>query len=293
MGRFGKPDEKDIVDSGMPVEPDPFWPSGVAPSHLPVPMQKDEAIVATFTEVTGPIWHCEKCGRIDQKSLKDDRYCHECYDKEVQNTALAQRVNSNWMEQSKELGLAVFERQPEEGDLEWLIWTKYREYYPLKLPTWTELARVCNTTVATVVKASQRWSFKVRLIAWARFTDDTIQEERIAAIKDMNTKQLAMAKKINDKLAVAIDGLDPQLLKPGEIVNLFKVATELERKITTYVGDKVDSTAVDAKTKQVSTTKPEDLAEVVAILQKTGVLDGKIIGVEQTTRLVAKEDNNE
>lgn len=292
MGRNGKKsDEKDIVDNHMPVTPDPFWPSGVAPSHLPMPMQNDPEIVATFTDITGPVWHCEKCGRIDQRSLKDDRYCHECYDKEVQNSALAQRVNANWMEQSKELGLAVFERQPEEGDLEWLIWTKYREYYPLKLPTWTELARVCNTSVATVVKASQRWSFKVRLIAWARFTDDSIQEERIAAIKEMNTKQLGMAKKINEKLAVAINSLNPQLLRPGEIVNLFKVATELERKITTYVGDRVENTTVDAKTKQISTTKPEDLAEVVAILQKTGVLDGKIVGVEQTTRLVAREDN--
>lgn len=293
MGRFGRPDEKEIMDSTMPVVPDPFWPAGVAPAHLPSELKKDTAIVASFTEITGPIWHCEKCGRTDQPSLKDKRYCHDCYDRESQNSALAQRVNANWMEQSKELGLEVFERQPEETDMEWLVWTTYRSFYPLKLPTWTELAARCNSSVATVTKTAQKWSFKVRLIAWARFTDDDIQEARIAAIKEMNEKQLGMAKTIQDKLKLAIDKIQPELLRPGEIVNLFKVATELERKATMYVEEKVDSTALDSKSKQVSTTKPEDLAEIIAVLKNTGLLDGKIIGVEQTTRLVAKEDNGE
>ena len=130
------------------------------------------------------------------------------------------------------------------------------------------------------------------MIAWARYTDDTVQEERIAAIKDMNTKQLDMAKKITDKLSVAINNIDPMLLRPGEIVNLFKVATELERKITSYVPEKVESTAADAKSKQMVTTKVEDLSEVVAILQKANVFEGKTIGIEQTTRIIAKEESN-
>lgn len=291
MGRFGKPDEKELVDNSMPVAPDPFWPSGVAPTHLPSELRKNPEIIEQFTGAIGEIWHCEKCGRIDQKSLKDERYCHECYEKEVQNTALAQKINANWMEQAEELGLATFERQPEETDLEWLIWINYRAYYPLKLPTWTELASQCHTSVATVTKTAQKWSFKVRLIAWARHTDDSMQEQRIAAIKEMNAKQLGMAKKINEKLAEAIDKLDPDLLKPGEIVNLFKVATDLERKITSYVEEKVENTAAESKTKQFAETKVEDLSEVIAILQRTNIFDGKTIGIEQTTRIIAKEEN--
>lgn len=278
------------VDKKLPAVPDPFWPAGVEPTHLSVEKQRDKGVAAVFSEVNGGAWHCKKCGTMLRQSKRDSSYCSECYDSESQNTALAQKINANWMEQSKELGLEIFERQPEETMHEWFIWCKYREFYPLKMPTWTELASVCDASVATVTKAANKWSFKVRLIAWARHTDADIQEKRIAAIKQMNDKQLGMAQTIQDKLKVAIDNLQPELLKPGEIVNLFKVATELERRVTTYVDEKIESTLLETKNKQVTTTRPEDLSEVVAILQKTGLLEGKVIGVEQTTRLIAKED---
>ena len=285
---------KTTLDEGlMPSKPDPFWPEGVAPSHLSPMEQKNADIVAPFVEVLGPQWHCAKCGRIDRKSLKDERYCNECYAQEVQNSALAKRINADWMEQSKELGLAVFERQPEETDLEWRIWEKYRSFYPLKLPTWTQLAAECETSVATVIKASSKWSFKVRLQAWARFTDDDSQEKRIVAIREMNEKQLSMAQRITEKLSTAIDAIQPEILRPGEIVNLMKVATELERRITTATPEKVESTAVDSKTKQVAVTKAEDLSDVISVLKEAGLLDNKVIGVEQTTRLIAKEDESQ
>ncbi len=277
-----------MMDNLMPNTPDPFWPEGVAPTHLSKADSRDLQLVETFT---GPLWTCEKCGMHVDQSPADKRYCIHCVDKESQNSALAKKVNSNWMEQATELGLALFERQPEETDMEWRIWNKYRDYYPRKLPTWTELATVCSSSVATVIKAATKWSYKVRLVAWARFTDDDVQEKRVAAIKEMNTKQLSMSQNILNKLGEAINYIDPATLRPGEIVNLFKVATELERKITTYVDETVANEGAGVKSKQVSLTKPEDLGEVLSILQKTGVLDGKTIGIEQTTRFVAKEND--
>lgn len=285
--RAAKKQEKEqakLLES-MPKTPDPLWPAGVKPLHIPKEKQSE------FERLVGPIWHCTKCGRTIGQSIADNRYCNDCYKKEAQNTKLAQRVNSNWMEQAEELGLALFERQPEETDAEWRIWCKYREYYPHKLPTWQELAKACGVPIATVTRAAQKWSYKVRLIAWSQYTDSTIQEKRIEAIKEMNEKQLVMAKTIQEKLKTAIENLDPLTLRPNEVVNLFKVATELERKVTTYVDEKVNSELEGAKSKQVSLTRPEDLSEVVSILKKTGLLDGRTIGIEQTTRVVAKEND--
>lgn len=281
----------DYIDIGsMPESPDPFWPSGVAPSHLTVAKQQDTELVKQFTEVTGPIWHCEKCGAIQKQSMQDKRYCVDCLPSEAQNSAVAKMINANWMEEAKELGIAIFERQPEETEVEWRIWTAYRNHYPLSLPTWSQLSNETGCAVATIVRAAAKWSYKVRLVAWAQFTDGEMQEKRIAAIKEMNQKQLDMSQTIMNKLKDAIDILEPALLKPNEIVNLFKVATELERKIVSTVEEKVESTALESKSRQLAATKPEDLAEVVQILQKTGLLDGKIIGVEQTTRIIAKEE---
>lgn len=273
----------------LPDQPDPFWPPGVEPKHLPVAERKD-SVVKAFTHITGELWHCEKCGRTTEKSIRDARYCADCYELEVKNSAVAKRINGDWMEQSKALGLELFERQPEETDLEWFIWCKYRECYPARLPTWSELSKMTGSTVATITKAASKWSYKVRLVSWAQYTDATIQERRIAAIKEMNKTQLNMAMTMQDKLRDAIDMLQPEVLRPNEIVNLFKVATELERKIVTHVDDKVQADSAELKSKQVAETKPTDLAEVISILSKTGMLDGKTIGVEQTTRVIAKGD---
>ena len=281
-------DKKLELDKNMPVAPDPLWPAGVEPRHLSPQQRALPEVTAAFSEVLTDIWHCEKCGSSLFRASPTSSLCKKCFDTEAQNSKLAQKTNADWMEQSKAIGLDLFERQPEETDIEWRIWERYRSFYPLKLPTWTELASMSGCAVATVVKTAQKWSFKVRLVAWARYTDSGIQEARVKAIKEMNQKQLSMAQTIQDKLKVAIEKLQPELLKPGEIVNLFKVATELERKVTTYVDETVANEAIESKGKQVA-TKVEDLGEIIGVLQQTGLLNNKVIGVEQTTRIIAKD----
>lgn len=271
----------------MPTKPDPLWPSGAQPQHLSPVLRENPEVKAAFDELA--VWKCKKCGTMVGKSTMSDEYCHECYAKEAQNTSLAQKINANWMEQSEELGLKLFERQPEETNEEWRIWEMYRSYYPMKLPTWSELAIKAQCSVAAVTKAAQKWSFRPRLVAWAQFVDQDNQQKRVVAIREMNEKQLGMATTIQNKLKAAIENIIPETLKPNEIVNLFKVATELERRVTMYEEEKVVSETGETAKKQVSTTKAEDLAEVVAILAKNGILDPKVFGIETTTRIVVKE----
>lgn len=285
---MGGGDEVKKVDKPVePVKPDPFWPTGAVPDHLS-PAQLADTKVSEFVGVDP--WTCVKCGTHLNKSSENPDYCVECWKKEANNTALARKVNSSWMEDSDALGLAYFERQPEETDTEWMIWERYRSHYPMKLPTWSELAKECGCSVGLVTRAAQKWSFKVRLQSWARYTDDSMMEERAAAIKEMNARQVGMAKTLQEKLKTAIDSIDPVLLRPGEIVQLLKVSAELERRIVTATPEKVEGTSADVKQRQTNLTKPEDMNEIVSILAKTGVLPGQGIAVEQTTttRIVAK-----
>ena len=270
-----------------PVKPDPFWPTGAVPDHLS-PAQVADTKISEFIGVDPG--SCGKCSTHLNKSSEHPDYCVECWKKEANNTALARKVNSSWMEDSDALGLAYFERQPVETDTEWMIWERYRSHYPMKLPTWSELAKECGCSVGLVTRTAQKWSFKVRLQSWARYTDDSMMEERAAAIKEMNARQVGMAKTLQEKLKTAIDSIDPVLLRPGEIVQLLKVSAELERRIVTATPEKVEGTAVDVKQRQNNLTKPEDMNEIVSILAKTGVLPGQGIAVEQTTttRIVAK-----
>ena len=281
---------KRSVDQAGPIEPDPFWPGGAELIHLTPTERENKEIIQAYSDVQGIIWKCKKCGAMSGPSKTDPELCATCSREMSQNSSLAKKMNSDWMELAGELGLELFERQPEESDVEWRIWEAYRGYYPMKLPTYAELAAKTGNSTATVVKASNKWSYKVRLMAWSRFTDADIQEKRIVAVRSMNEKQLGMAQTIQDKLKDAIDGLQPELLKPNEIVNLFKVATELERKVTSYVEETVASTLSESAAKQDSMTKPEDISEILAILNSSGMLQGKQIGIEQTTRVIVKGD---
>ena len=213
------------------VGPDPLWPSGAEPTHLPPAERADALVNAAFMGSSVDSFTCKRCGSHINQSLGDPTLCAACYAKDVKNTELARRTNSSWMDIAEEQGLALYERQPEETDEEWRIWTTYRDHYPLKLPTWSELATECGVTPGTIIRVSGRWSFKVRMQAWARAADDSSAQQRIKNINEMNKRQVDMAMRLQDKLSKAVDMLDPALLRPGELVNLLKASTELERRI--------------------------------------------------------------
>lgn len=276
--------------SKMPIKPDPLWPDAGVPLHLSRKQLEIATVDGAYLSLKKSDWKCEKCGAEENPSKDNPKICRACAALNKQNSSLSMKVNSNWMEIAQELGLEIFERQPEETDTEWRIWDAYRSMYPAKLPTYSELSRMVDMSTGTVVKASQKWSFKVRLAAWARYADADIQEKRIVAIRDMNEKHITMATNITDKLKTAIEKINPDMLKPGEIVSLFKIATELERKAVTYVDAKVDNIVVEAGANSKQLTKPEDISEIVGILQAAGMLNNKNIGVKTTTEFIVKGD---
>lgn len=212
----------------------------------------------------------------------------------TQNTTQKQEVVSqDWQALSRSLGLELYERQPEETDNEWLAWITYREYYPGKLPTMSELSKKLHMTVATLVKYSQKWSWKVRMMHWSRATDSAIQDERAAAIKEMNRKQLQLTGTMMDKLVEAVDYLDPATMKPSEITNMMKFVTGLQKDIVSYTPEQIDQPAMDAHAvKQSQVTKREDLSSVAEILASVGLLDGKQVGIRTTEVVIKEEDNN-
>lgn len=215
---------------------------------------------------------------------------------QVQETSIVEHkpktvASQDWQSLSRALGLELYERQPEESDNEWYAWITYRDYYPSKLPTMSELAKKTSSTVATLMRYSQKWNWKVRMIHWARAIDAENMSIRRDAIKEMNKKQLAIANTMMDKLTEAMDYLDPTIMKPSEITNMLKVASGMQKEINTYIEDKIEQPALDAGTiKQSQVTKKENVSEIAQILASVGLLDGKMLGIKQTTEVVLKEE---
>lgn len=231
---------------------------------------------------------CPRCGQLKPAHHIDTHLCVECAKAENNRVTYYRQHQDDWMANAKENGLDLWVQQPGETQWEFTVWTAYRDSYPGKKPSLTDTARQLGTTYNSVKKIAQRWSFHLRMQAWMKYCDDITLIQRRQEILDMNKDHVDMAAKLRYKLNRAIDSIDPDMLKPGEIASLAKLATEMERKA------RIDTIAQEEQRVSLLTenenpelkknvTKQSDLSEVVNILLKAGALgDITQIGVKQT-----------
>lgn len=230
---------------------------------------------------------CPKCGCRKPAHHVNTHICIDC-SHAIDNRLTYYRQHSDWMAEAREQGLDVWLQQPGETQWEYTVWVAYRDSYPGKKPSYGDVAEQLQTTYSSVRGIAQRWSFQARMQVWMAECDRITMLQRRDEILSMNKQHIEMAASLRQKLAVAIDAIIPESLKPGEIASLMKMSAELERKART---DSVaqeemrtallsDQGSADLKKTQ---TKQGDLAEVVQILLKAGAL-GEItkIGIRET-----------
>lgn len=243
-------------------------------------IQLDNEIVEVFT--------CPKCGQNKPRAQRSPHMCVDCEKAENVRVTYYRQHQEDWVKTAEEAGHDLWLQQPGETQWEFTIWTAYRDSYPGKRATYSDIARQLGTTYNVVKKVAQRWSFPVRMQAWMSYCDKITLEQRRQEVIDMNKEHVDMAARLRNKLSTAIDNLDPRAIKPSEISALAKLATDLERKARL---DTIDQEAlqremhVDTENPELkkSPTKQNDLSEVVQILLKAGVLgDITTIGVKET-----------
>lgn len=242
---------------------------------------------------------CRHCGQ-QKPASNTPGWCLDCERAYNNRYSYMRQHNDNWIEVAKDNGIEVWERQPGETQLEWTIWQAYRDSYPGAKPSYKEVAIKADTTYDFVRKTASRWSFNTRMQAWIADCDRITLSQRRQEVLDMNKDHIAMARKLREKMNVAIDLVDPGTLKPNELNSLLKTMAELEKRaqmdamaLEEHQGDGfIDHENPNLKK---SPTKQGDLSEVVSILLKAGALgDITQIGVRQTetkvTEIVAKGD---
>lgn len=240
-----------------------------------------------------------KCRRCDQEKIADDRDKHLCVDcaKAERNRYSHLRKNQgNWMEIAEEAGIDVWRQQPGETQHEYTIWSIFRDSYPGRKLTYGEVAERAGTTLSFVKSVAQRWSFQARMQAWMTECDRITMLQRRDEILHMNKEHIDMAQRLRDKMSMAIDNIDPAFVKPSEIGQLMRVATELERTA------RVDEMAQEEMRNDMlrggdenpelkkSPTKTSDLSEVISILAASGALGQLGYRETVTKELVVKED---
>ena len=264
--------------------------------------EEKNGIVGTNKEEVVKMIHCPRCGQYKPAHHIDQHLCIDCVKAENNRLTYYRQHQEDWINNAKDNGIELWAQQPGETQWEFTVWTAYRDSYPGKKPTYSDVARQLNTTYASVKKIAQRWSFPVRMQAWMKYCDDVTLMQRRKEILDMNKAHVDMAARLRAKLSTAIDMIDPAALKPGEVASLARLAGDMERKAH------IDTIAQEEMRRELLTdtenpelkkapTKQSDLSEVVGILLKAGALgDITQIGVKQTetktttTQVVVQDD---
>jgi ribosomal protein L37E len=235
---------------------------------------------------------CKRCGLEKEPHPVDKHLCAECV--KAENTRVTYyRQHQDWIAEAAAQGLDLWVQQPGETQWEFTVWTKYRDSYPGKRPSYASVAEELGTTYNAVKKIAQRWNFQVRMQAWMAECDRITLLQRRNEILQMNKEHIEMSAKLRDKLKSAIENINPLELKPKDIAPLMKIAADLERKamLDNLQQDEAKQPLVassDNPYLKKAEPKQGELKEIVDILVKSGAL----VGIKQTkTTEVSVVDN--
>ena len=246
-------------------------------------------------------YECPKCGRRGVEKSKYKDCCVDCAAAEKARYNVAHRANTGWQEEAAELGLNLWDRQPNETNWEYMVWSTYMGMYPFRKPTLAAVAKELSCEIGAVKGIAARWDFAVRLQAYIAHCDAEMQRQRTDAMIQMNQEYIDAAEALRHKLREAVDMVNPVALaaKPSDLVAVAKLADDMERRARIDAGTRINELATlngggDSEQAKKRLTKKDDLGEVVKILMESGAL-GSItqIGVrETTTRETVLVDNN-
>jgi hypothetical protein len=263
------------------------------PTSMTPILTKEQLVDKTFADLEDTYIDCPRCCRKHVVAAKQSPHiCRDCEKADNNRVSYYRNHQADWLDVCKASGLEPWEQQPGETQWEFSIWCAYRDAYPGKKPNYVDVARQLNASHAAVKKVAMRWTFAARLQLWMKHVSDITLAQRHTEILTMNKTHIDMANKINAKLMLAIDQIEPVGMKPGDIASLAKVAADLERKaqIDTMAQEQaLQDISVDNGNPELkkSPTKKEDLTDVIKILMAAGVLgDVAKAGIKTTKEVV-------
>jgi len=242
-----------------------------------------------MTDELVEIIHCPKCSQDKPAHNINKHLCVDCVKAENSRVTYYRQHQGDWIAEALTQGIDPWLRQPGETQWEYTVWMEFRDSYPGKQPKLSEVARKLGTTHNVVSKIAQRWTFQIRMQHWIAECDRLTMLQRKNEVLVMNKEHVDMAKRLREKLSVAINAINPSMLKPNEIGSLLKTADEIERKARIDTENQevlrrnytIDDSNPNLKKKQTNTG---DLSEIVNILMQTGAIDKmSAIGVKETT----------
>lgn len=129
--------------------------------------------------------------------------------------------------EGRSAGRLPWERQYGEGRKPFAYFSDYRDMGVSR--TIRKVAQGRNKALSWLALCSSRWSWVERAESWDAYQDRESRIAEIASIREMNERQVGLAKLLQAKLLVALRGMDADKLTPAAIAQWLEVSVKVER----------------------------------------------------------------
>jgi hypothetical protein len=209
----------------------------------------------------------------------------------------AQAEDGTWYDLGISMGVAPWEQFPTEPRSAFNVFCVYRDAYPEQMTT-KELSVATGYGTSAIRHWIDRWKWKERYFEYGRMLDKKAMVEQMDIRKDMNDRQIGVAKDLLTKAMERIEHIDVDELSPGETLKFAELAAKLERQATTdnreMVEEQIKNRSFDLGTaaKADAATQDDSLKEILAILQSAGAINIQTETTISTPKVVQEEQDN-
>ena len=149
-----------------------------------------------------------------------------------------------------------WERQEDESQVAFEAFATYRDLGPSR--SHREVGRILGKSRQLIGDWSSKYDWVKRTDAWDAEQDRIARQTQIDEIKDMRKRHGDLAKKILEKAERALDQIDDEDIRPGDVSRLVDIASKLERISRGDVGEVIEERDGGTATPAVTFYMPDN-----------------------------------
>jgi len=232
---------------------------------------------------------CGVCGKqrpLLSMSTTEEGICKACSTKLLRQARID---DETWVEQNRRAGIDLWDYQPQEPASAFTAWQIVRNNYPKRLRN-CEIAEIMDVSESAVGHWAARWKWDMRWNAWVLEQDRLKLEQEAKDRREMNDRQIKVARSLHDKSMARLESIDPDEMSPNEVKSWLELANKIEREARASNEElnrlEVSTSAVKTAEENKSTTDKDTTKEILEILISAGALGHGSVSIKTSTETV-------
>lgn len=121
-----------------------------------------------------------------------------------------------------------WERQPKEGEKPYEAFVKYRDMGEKR--ALNAVAAELQKSYTLIRRWKETWNWEERVLAYDNELQKQAHKQAVKKAKNMADRHIDIALKMQLKALQALEGLNPEMIDPKNLISLIREATRLERE---------------------------------------------------------------